>query len=871
MDATSLILALTVLAAAPQTAPADPRLVFCCNADNDLYRVMAASGVEYPRYETAEQAIDAAPSGSGVLTLADGYPQKTTPIDLALFDRAAKRKLRLYVEYPASLPNMEVGQARRTRLERAVVASDVFGEALPKMRLLAIHDCHFVQTQAAEPYLVLAKVAGYDTAAYGLGGTTPFPILFEHPRGDVMVSTTKLSQFVTARYAPKDAWQTIWRTVLDWLQPGREISVLDWTPTVRPTYSRDAELPDDAVGKAIVRGIDWHTKANMLIGESWKNKYDEHRRTGVVHPRNPIGPAPDPAWPAGDGQYAVLEGVSSTIYYNDTQPVRWWRRTDSIGESSLAFALRSKIDGDGRSATIATNLLDWVYFNSGLFQKDAGLGNFGRPLELIETGGTFGPKNLAAASAGAVPFSLNDYGEHHTVDKLNDGKYGNPSTWIGGAEGSFAGVRFQHKCTIAAIAFGRDNAGRFADRCLGRYCIQHTRAENAGAGTPDEQWKTIATLDYAASMPPEPARRHLYRFPPLLATAVRIVMARDDQAAKHELGIDELEVYGPSEALAKKPAKSWKPAFTKPLHPLPPWKSPIEKQGYLGSPLVEVTPLPFQGKLYLLECWRSKWKWPEQPSDTATSRSEMWMALLPEGPGHYDKRKYVSRVMRDHTLGTAMIWDDRVYVFAVTAQSSTGGQEVRMTWSDDMEKWSDPVKVLDSPKGRIFNVAVTRDEQGMVFLWETNGYGRPFTMCCGRVKAPTDPWNPGIIEGARYGMDKYTGGPALYYEGGWYYTLYLEALGGGRYETRITRSKDLKAWQDAPVNRPFVTFDPQRTGLPLRPAKVTERNASDAELCYFDGKTIVYFTGSDQQVGGDLQWATYDGSPARLFASFFED
>ncbi|MCP4855525.1 MAG: hypothetical protein GY903_13625 [Fuerstiella sp.] len=106
-------------------------------------------------------AIDNASAGAGVLILADGYPEETTAIDPALFDRAEKKKLRLYVEYPASLPNMEIAKPRRTRLERAVVASDAFGQALEKMRLLAIHDCHFVETTAADPYLVLARVAGY--------------------------------------------------------------------------------------------------------------------------------------------------------------------------------------------------------------------------------------------------------------------------------------------------------------------------------------------------------------------------------------------------------------------------------------------------------------------------------------------------------------------------------------------------------------------------------------------------------------------------------------------------------------------------------------------------------------------------------------
>lgn len=303
--------------------------------------------------------------------------------------------------------------------------------------------------------------------------------------------------------------------------------------------------------------------------------------------------------------------------------------------------------------------------------------------------------------------------------------------------------------------------------------------------------------------------------------------------------------------------------------PPPSWKNPIIKQGYLGSPLVEVTPLPFKGNLYLLECWRSHWNWHGQPSDTATSGDEMWMAELPRGPAHYDSRKYLGRVMKDHTLGTAIVWDDRVYVFATN--ESKKRREISMSWSDDIKHWSEPVKVFDSPKGSIFNVAVTRDEHGMVFLWETNGYGQPFTMCCGRVDKPADPWNPGIIEGARYGMNKYTGGPALYYEGGWYYMLYLEALPGRKYETGITRSKDLKQWQDAPKGRPFITFDPERTGLPLRPKKVKECNASDVELCYYKGETILYFTGGDQLRGGDLQWATYDGTPRKLLGHFFDE
>ena len=300
-----------------------------------------------------------------------------------------------------------------------------------------------------------------------------------------------------------------------------------------------------------------------------------------------------------------------------------------------------------------------------------------------------------------------------------------------------------------------------------------------------------------------------------------------------------------------------------------PWKSPIVKRGYLGSPLVEVTPLSRNGELYLLENWRSRWKWPGSPDPSVEKRAEIWMAHLPGGPQHYERREYLGRVMIDCTLGTAIVWQDRIYVYAVSAPSSGGGRQVYMASSEDMRNWSAPVKVFDSPAAEVFNVAVTRDDRGMVFLWETNGYGTPFTMCMGRIAQPDDPWNPGIIEGARYGMNKYTGGPALYYEAGLYYLLYLESLPGRGWETRIARSRNLKDWQDAPPDRPFVAFAADKKALPLRPPDAVENNASDAELCYHGGRALIYFTGGDQQYAGDLQWATYDGTLAELFAKYF--
>lgn len=115
---------------------------------------------------------------------------------------AAEKKLRLLIEYPeaAAFPGLTIGEPRQPHWERTVIASDAFDEDLRKLRILKINDCHFLpvrQLPAGSPvHLVSARVAGYDTAVYGLPEET-WPLLFEHSRGDVLIATTKLSQFVS--------------------------------------------------------------------------------------------------------------------------------------------------------------------------------------------------------------------------------------------------------------------------------------------------------------------------------------------------------------------------------------------------------------------------------------------------------------------------------------------------------------------------------------------------------------------------------------------------------------------------------------------------------------------------------------------------
>jgi hypothetical protein len=357
---TAVIVLAGLISAAWAAAP--PGLVFACRADNDLYRLLETSLGQAPvRFDSPAVAVAQAPAGTGVLILADGYPQETTAIEPALFEAATGKRLRLYVEYPAALPDMAVGAPTLAGIRRGVIASDFFGEALPPLRIVAINGCQFIPTQVTNSLMVLAKVAGVDTAVFGLKDTPSDPILFEHPSGRVLVATTKLSQFVTGRYLPSEAWRVIWETILRWLQPSSPPPALRWTATVRPSYSPNEPLPADVEAQALRRSADWIVRSRILRHPAWP---DEVLKRSFTY--NTVRDMPQAEWPAGDGSLGLLEGFSSTIRADGSQPMRYAVRNDCTFETAMLLAFDAMQPGRQYSARIATNLVEYIFKQSGL-------------------------------------------------------------------------------------------------------------------------------------------------------------------------------------------------------------------------------------------------------------------------------------------------------------------------------------------------------------------------------------------------------------------------------------------------------------------------------------------------------------------------
>ena len=94
-------------------AGADISWRIVASADNDVVRVLTEAGAKVERFDDAATAVAQAPVGTGVLVLADLYPQQTTRLAEELFDQARDRKLRLYEEYPSVVPGLKLVMTKR--------------------------------------------------------------------------------------------------------------------------------------------------------------------------------------------------------------------------------------------------------------------------------------------------------------------------------------------------------------------------------------------------------------------------------------------------------------------------------------------------------------------------------------------------------------------------------------------------------------------------------------------------------------------------------------------------------------------------------------------------------------------------------------
>jgi hypothetical protein len=406
--------------------PGEGQLTFCCAAGNDLYQALGSS--RFVRCDTPRTAIEKAPPRSAVLLLADQYPAQTVSLDAAAWALAQAKQLRLFIEYPGAVPGLELAAPRTTVWERVVVASERFAPELAKLSILAAHDCHFVPvgtaaagTNAAlggglaQPDLVVARVAGYDTAVYGIPPAGAFPILVQWPERKLWVATTKLSGFVTARYAPAHDWEWVWQRILSELAPGSSFR-LKVQPVVTPAYGPEAKLPRRFQREAFDAAAQWFRSSHLLVHpQEWPTLKP------ALAANTEVAAAARLDAPEGDGSLGILEGYASGIGWDGNQMRRLPLRADCNAESAMVLALEGTLGRQKRSALVASNLLDFVYFTSSICQgvrNDPQQGAYGligwgdvSPLWLVANYGDDDARAMLATAVAAATLKTGRWDE----------------------------------------------------------------------------------------------------------------------------------------------------------------------------------------------------------------------------------------------------------------------------------------------------------------------------------------------------------------------------------------------------------------------------------------------------------------------------
>ncbi|MBN1143362.1 MAG: hypothetical protein JXA72_03025, partial [Bacteroidales bacterium] len=305
--------------------------------------------------------------GEAVLVLADHYPDNPEKLEDSFFQLIEEKQLRAYIEFPSHLPDISVEGIEKGKAERAVVNSNFFGGFPDSLAILGINGLHYLKMDVKNSplHLVAARVAGFDSAIFGLPETI-HPLLFELKGLPVLVATASLSRFLSGRYAPSGEWEAVWRNVLEYLLPGACIEELKWNPVVEPTYFKYDTLPDNVQQISYTRGIEWYKNARMLIPSSYKDTLSNLVDVGIQRLEW------NASIPVGDGSDGVFECLCSDIDEKGNQSIGIMQRGDCISETAMAFATVGRIQNNKEYLKTAQNLLDYYLLNSPATRNEYG-------------------------------------------------------------------------------------------------------------------------------------------------------------------------------------------------------------------------------------------------------------------------------------------------------------------------------------------------------------------------------------------------------------------------------------------------------------------------------------------------------------------
>lgn len=267
---------------------------------------------------------------------------------------------------------------------------------------------------------------------------------------------------------------------------------------------------------------------------------------------------------------------------------------------------------------------------------------------------------------------------------------------------------------------------------------------------------------------------------------------------------------------------------------------PIQKTDALVAPFsfMETTPIFWQGRPCLMVCVRPG----------RGGRPEEYYLVLVDMITH-DR---IATFGTGYGLACAYVEADTLYVYASRWDPAREWTDIYLLSSSDLVNWTESLAIEADDGERLFNSSVCKDDLGYFMAYESNTY-TPFTVKFARSRDLRQ-WHK--LVDADYSRDRYAACPTVRWLNGYYYLIYLVAESPG-YVSHIARSQDLRTWEVSPHN-PL-----------LSPAPGEGINNSDVDLFEYDGQVHIFYATGDQQTWGGLKRATFAGTLAEFFQSYF--
>lgn len=299
-----------------------------------------------------------------------------------------------------------------------------------------------------------------------------------------------------------------------------------------------------------------------------------------------------------------------------------------------------------------------------------------------------------------------------------------------------------------------------------------------------------------------------------------------------------------------------------------PRRPSLEVQGTILMNTVEAAPFVWNGKLYLLYSDRTfpgkGFRCRMVIRDMATGQS---LPAFGEG----------------YTFPCVHVEGGTVHVFGTPGW---GAPELGLFRSTDLATWEFTTAVR-LPGWMMYNTSVCRTDRDYILAVDVgkSPENLPQRLSYTRFLRSEDlvSWKLAPVE-CVHSTDYYTAATCSHWADGWFYAMHLRELSDTlEFHTYIARSRDLVHWEESPVNPMLVPSEADR--LPAVVFSEQDRryleetlnnNASDLDLCEFEGKTHLFYSRDDQRAlpgvaRMNLAHAIHRGPLNAFLRSFLEE